>query len=403
MPGIISPTLASRLIRLQSFKEAVWGTSGLATARWMGVQPYPSFKPYQKSELFDEDRGSLQNSFLSAVLVEGGEFDLNMHATYEEIEFMLQGGLQAVSPTGGGPYTYSHIAPTNAAWSTQSYTFEYGYDIGTIGASGALINKWSVKGSAKKQWEASMSGFFKTYFNNIAVNIASSTNATPIQITTVTAHGLTTGMQVVVADHLVNTNANGTWTITFVSATQFTLNASVGNGVGGATGTVTKIQTPAIADRTVEVILFPGTVLSMEASGGTLGTTPFANQLMSFTLDVTAGLVPVYGSDAKTPLTWTYDKLTPTLSLRLLWTAQAKAFMNSVLKAGQRAVCRLQNTSGVKSATLDFAGVMADDPQFFPNEQSAKAVDFKMEGQYEATSIANQLKATIVNNVASLP
>jgi hypothetical protein len=77
--------------------------------------------------------------------------------------------------------------------------------------------------------------------------------------------------------------------------------------------------------------------------------------------------------------------------------------MNSVLKAGSRAVCRLSNTSGSKVAQLNFSGVMSDDPTFFPNEQSAKAVDFKMEGQYEATSIANDLKAVITNTVAALP
>jgi hypothetical protein len=337
------------------------------------------------------------------VLVEGGEFNLNMHATYEEIEFILQGGLQAVSPTGANPYVYTHIAPTNAKWYTQSYTMEYGYDIGTIGASGCLINKWGIKGSAKKQWEVSAGGFFKTYYNNAAIAIASSTNANPIEITTGTAHGLNTGMQVVIVDHETNTPANGTWTITYVDTTKFTLTGAVGTGVGGATGTVTKIQTPAIPDRTVEVILFPGTILKMEATGGTLGTTPFTNQLMSFGLDVTTGLVPVYGSDAKTPIAWTYDKLTPTLTLKLLWTAQAKAFLNSVLKAGQRAVCQLTNTSGAKIAELDFSGVMTDDPTFFPNEQSAKAVEFKLEGQYENTSIANDMKAIITNAVSAIP
>lgn len=400
---ITSTTLASRLIRLQSFKETVWGTPGIATSRWMGVQPYPSFRPYQKSTIFDEDRASLQNSFLSAVLVEGGEFDINMHATYEDIEYLLQGGLQAVTPTGGPVYVYAHSAPTNAPWSVQSYTLEYGYDIGTIGATGCLINKWSIKGSAKKQWEASLSGFFKTYLPNSAMNIASSTAATPIEVTTSGNHDLETGMQVVIAGHLVNTAANGTWTVTKVNATKITLNTSVGNGVGVATGTVTKVQTPAIADRTVEVILFPGTTLKMDASGGTLGTTAFSNQLINFSLDVTNGLTPVYGSDGKSPITWTYDKLSPNLSLRLLYTAQVKAFINTTLMAGQRAVCRLSNTSGSKIATLDFAGVLADDPSYYPNEQAAKAIDIKLEGQYEATSIANQLAVSISNGVSALP
>ncbi len=71
-----------------------------------------------------------------------------------------------------------------------------------------------------------------------AQNIAASTFTTPIKITIV-GHGLVTGAVVTVAGHLVNTNANGDWKITWVDADNFTLDTSVGNGIGVATGTVT--------------------------------------------------------------------------------------------------------------------------------------------------------------------
>lgn len=69
-------------------------------------------------------------------------------------------------------------------------------------------------------------------------SIASSTNASPIAVTTSAAHNLATGDRVRIISHATNTAANGTWTITKTSATAFTLNGSTGNGVGGATGTV---------------------------------------------------------------------------------------------------------------------------------------------------------------------
>lgn len=72
-----------------------------------------------------------------------------------------------------------------------------------------------------------------------AVNIVSSTNATPIAVTA-TAHGYTSGDTVTIAGHTVNTNANGTWIITVTGANTFTLTGSAGNGVGGATGAVQK-------------------------------------------------------------------------------------------------------------------------------------------------------------------
>lgn len=67
--------------------------------------------------------------------------------------------------------------------------------------------------------------------------ISSSTNASPIQITTAAAHGYATGDKVAIVGHAVNTNANGHWVITRTGANTFTLNGSTGNGVGGATGT----------------------------------------------------------------------------------------------------------------------------------------------------------------------
>jgi hypothetical protein len=98
------------------------------------------------------------------------------------------------------------------------------------------------------------SGSRATYANSAAVTIAaantksitSSTNATPI-VLAVTAHGMSVGDTITVKNHLVNTNANGTWVIGAVGfdsnhvplLVPGTLANSTGNGVGGATGTVT--------------------------------------------------------------------------------------------------------------------------------------------------------------------
>lgn len=68
--------------------------------------------------------------------------------------------------------------------------------------------------------------------------ISSSTNASPIVVTTATAHGLTTGDRAVVRQHATNNAANGTWTVTVTGANTIELDGSTGNGVGGATGTV---------------------------------------------------------------------------------------------------------------------------------------------------------------------
>jgi hypothetical protein len=71
--------------------------------------------------------------------------------------------------------------------------------------------------------------------------ITSSTNTTPIRITK-TAHGLATGTAVYITAHTTNTAANGSWTITKITNDTFDLDNSVGNGIGGATGTVYQID-----------------------------------------------------------------------------------------------------------------------------------------------------------------
>lgn len=71
-----------------------------------------------------------------------------------------------------------------------------------------------------------------------AVNISSSTNDNPSVVTTATPHGRKTGDVVTIAGHLVNTAIVGTWKITVLSSTTFSVPVAA-NGVGAATGTVT--------------------------------------------------------------------------------------------------------------------------------------------------------------------
>lgn len=82
-----------------------------------------------------------------------------------------------------------------------------------------------------------------------ALNIASSTNATPIVVTTSGAHTFQVGQKVKIEGHATNTAANGVQTIQAVTSTTLTLQGTVGVGVGGATGTV-KLYSPVSIDYT---------------------------------------------------------------------------------------------------------------------------------------------------------
>src|SRR5579872_490645 len=81
--------------------------------------------------------------------------------------------------------------------------------------------------------------------------ISSSTNASPIVVTTTGAHGYTTGDTIVVGGHTTNTAANGTWQVGTTTSNTYQLLTrqdavnSTGNGVGGATGWSVDITTAA--------------------------------------------------------------------------------------------------------------------------------------------------------------
>lgn len=114
--------------------------------------------------------------------------------------------------------------------------------------------------------------------DSAAVNIASSTNATPIVVTTGAAHNLEDGDIITIASHLVNTSANGVWRIDVLSSTTFSLNDSVGVGIGGATGTVQDSGIYQSGTGTSEITV-TGTPYDdfyfqlVVTTGGTIGTT----------------------------------------------------------------------------------------------------------------------------------
>lgn len=73
--------------------------------------------------------------------------------------------------------------------------------------------------------------------NFVGGGIVTASNASPVQIATTSSHGLATGATVTIAGVTGNTGAIGTFLITVVDATHFTLNGSAGTG-SGTGGTV---------------------------------------------------------------------------------------------------------------------------------------------------------------------
>jgi hypothetical protein len=79
-------------------------------------------------------------------------------------------------------------------------------------------------------------------------------NASPIVATTSAPHNLSTGNSVAVSGATGNTAANGTWTITVLSPTTFSLDTSVGNGAYTGSASIVALTNP-IAYHTMTVTI----------------------------------------------------------------------------------------------------------------------------------------------------
>lgn len=71
------------------------------------------------------------------------------------------------------------------------------------------------------------------------ISVTDATNASPIVITTASAHGYATGNKIVVQQVGGNTAANGAWIITVINTTSFSLDGSTGNAAYTSGGYVT--------------------------------------------------------------------------------------------------------------------------------------------------------------------
>jgi len=127
-----------------------------------------------------------------------------------------------------------------------------GVNLGDVGLSGTLAAAVVTTDGSGTPQDPTIAPVFRVYgqgpgpmangLGSLAKldtnTVTAATNATPIVVTTGTAHGLQTGDKVTISGVLGNTSANGSFSATVTSTTTFSLDGSSGNGAytsGGAT------------------------------------------------------------------------------------------------------------------------------------------------------------------------
>lgn len=149
--------------------------------------------------------------------------------------------------------------------------------------------------------------------------VTGATNTSPIVITTASAHGLANDDAVTVSGVLGNFAANGTYTITYVSPTTFSLNTSTGTGTytgggqieGGDLGQIdrllqAKVVPDGIVAFTKSALAFPVAVVATVVVPAAFVTTyqaaaPIALQNLIASYPI-GGVIPPGGSNGTIPI-----------------------------------------------------------------------------------------------------
>lgn len=152
--------------------------------------------------------------------------------------------------------------------------------------------------------------------------------------------------------------------------------------------------TAGLPTHVVNVALFGGTVLSIDAASAAPGTTPFNNTLVGVNLEVDTGIKPEWTGDNVFPSVFTQDQAKVTLTPKLFFTNDVATFMQANWEVAKRGVIRLLTTNGTNILKIDFAGIMNDNPEYWPNFNGSMIVEPKLIGQPDDGTLANYLKIT---------
>ena len=170
--------------------------------------------------------GTLVNGAVVEISGVGGNTAANGVWTITAIsatQFSLNGTTGNGNYTNGGVWTANVLTLTGVIAGTGSLTFNP-----TNGR--AATRCWAKRGVAN-----TYTGITTVTNTNASGSITAATNAAPIVLTTASTAGLQSGSTVAISGVGGNTAANGTWTITVINGTTFSLNGSNGTASGAYT------------------------------------------------------------------------------------------------------------------------------------------------------------------------
>ena len=200
-----------------------------------------------------------QSDVAVSIMAQGGFLDF---AATGSVTYVSATGISITQPVTPDPSVPAQNPTGIPGW--LDLLADSVYNVQRIGAT-AAANVVAVVNTSTSTYGSYTQGTYHvanlstgaTYSNETSLSIPPSSTAggsitgasyaSPIQITTASAHGLASGAVVYLAGVLGNTNANGFFIITSTGINTFTLNGSSGNGAYISGGSVYIPQLPTFA------------------------------------------------------------------------------------------------------------------------------------------------------------
>lgn len=318
-----------------------WGSSGAATKKLHGLTDC-NLTIVEKVESV-RSVGWYGPGPVAAEVQQSGEANFDALALYEDLACLLGGifthtsGSTGNSTGGAGaPYYWSWTAPVNSTQVSTTFTLEYGTSGQAYTAIGAILNGINIKGEA-----------------------------------------------------------GGYWTLSCPVLTQQIKPMSA-------------LSTAGNIDRTVNPIRMANTSLYMDAfSTGTMGATAISVSLISFELDFKANRHLKQFAGSLYPGGWGDGPIEGTLKTLLEFNTTQKALVDELLGSTGAALerqIRIKASQGssatLKSAALDFCGIMASPVKLWDDRDGNMTVELNWAGKY-STAISNFLRCIVENGTSS--
>ncbi len=162
----------------------------------------------------------------------------------------------------------------------------------------------------------------------------------------------------------------------------------------------------ALADRAASIIRSADTIIYIDALGGTIGTTAIDCEAFSFSLELGSNTVLVPGLGSLEPCSETMLRYSGDLTLVMEFPGTSKTIVEAMLGLTPtlaKQLIRIEATSGTNIAQLDFAGSFSELPVIFTDRDSVTTLELSLRGQEDSGTFANWFKASITNDVITLP